>query len=57
MVNKNILNDFEIFFKNYSLIIIKVGSSLIVDQEQGKINISWMDALAKDISFLRGIGK
>ena len=57
MVNKNILNDFEIFFKNFSVIIIKVGSSLIVDQEQSKINIPWMDALAKDISFLKGIGK
>ena len=56
-MNKDLFKQFEIFFRDFSKIIIKVGSSLIVNQDQGNINISWMDALAKDISLLKSIGK
>ena len=40
-------------FKNYKNIIIKIGSSLIVDKEKGKINISWLKKLAKEIAYLK----
>ena len=41
---------YKSFFKKYKRIIIKVGSSLLVDPNLGKIRESWIKSLAKNIS-------
>ena len=48
---------YKSFFKKYKRIIIKVGSSLLVDPNLGKIRESWIKSLAKNISKLIEIDK
>ena len=38
-------------------IVIKIGSSLLVDDEHGSIHRRWLAALAEDVSFLRARGQ
>ncbi len=57
IINSNLETKFKIFFKRFSKIIIKVGSSLLVNQKNGKLNLNWMNALAEDISVLKNINK
>ena len=40
-------------FKAARRIVIKIGSVLLVDQETGHLNASWLAALAKDVAHLR----
>ena len=35
-------------------LVIKIGSSLLVDQETGELRRAWLDALAADVASLRG---
>ena len=39
--------------KNYKRIVIKIGSSLLVNDKTGKLNIDWLNALASDIVNLK----
>ncbi len=48
---------YEKFFKNFNRIIIKVGSSLLVDPHLGKIREVWMESLAQNIAALMEIEK
>jgi glutamate 5-kinase len=43
-------------FENAKRIIIKIGSSLIINQETGRPNAYWLAGLAKDVVQLRGQG-
>ena len=38
-------------------IVVKIGSSLLVDRGTGRLNASWLDALADDVAQLVGSGK
>src|SRR5262245_53985880 len=38
-------------------IVVKIGSSLIVDPVAGGINATWLEALAQDVASLAGAGK
>src|ERR1700730_495043 len=38
-------------------IVVKIGSSLLVDRATGQLNSSWLGALADDIAALVGLGK
>ncbi len=40
-------------FSKAKKVVIKVGSSLVVDEETGKPNQAWLDCLAEDIAELR----
>ena len=51
------LSKFSKFFKKYKKIVIKVGSSLLVDQDSGELKNEWIQGLAKNISILRAIDK
>ena len=42
--------------KSYSRIVIKIGSSLLVD-ENGALDRHWLDGLAEDIAIMRQDGK
>jgi len=35
-------------------VVVKVGSALLVDDESGRLNRAWLDALAADVARLRG---
>ncbi|HHL42375.1 MAG TPA: glutamate 5-kinase, partial [Hellea balneolensis] len=35
--------------RSHNLIIVKIGSALLVDEQTGKLNTAWLHALAKDI--------
>lgn len=37
-------------------IVIKVGTNLLAEKERG-INADWIDSIAKNVSYLRSIGK
>ena len=37
-------------------IVIKVGSTLLVDKNSGDLNLSWLDSLASDVSSLKSRG-
>ena len=38
-------------------IVVKIGSSLLVNHDRGEINSSWLDSLAADIAVLAAAGK
>lgn len=38
-------------------IVLKVGSSLMVNQDDGNLRESWLKSLAEDVTYLRGQGK
>ncbi|RYE85131.1 MAG: glutamate 5-kinase, partial [Hyphomicrobiales bacterium] len=38
-------------------IVVKVGSSLLVDQAQGRLKHAWLEALCDDIADLRREGR
>jgi glutamate 5-kinase len=40
--------------KNFRRIVVKVGSSLLVDREAGEVRASWLTALAADLAKLHG---
>ncbi len=44
-------------FQQASKIIIKIGSSLLIDNENGRLNTKWLKALAEDIDHLKRQGK
>ena len=43
--------------KKFRRIVVKVGSSLLVDQEAGEVRSSWLSALAADLAKLHGEGR
>ncbi len=49
--------DLNKFFSSYKRIIIKVGSSLLVDKKTRKIRSDWLAAFSKDVSSLLKINK
>ncbi|MDC3319999.1 glutamate 5-kinase [bacterium] len=44
-------------FDNAKIIVIKVGSSLLVDENQNAINTAWLSGIATDIARLKAAGK
>ena len=42
---------------NAKRIVIKIGSSLLVDNEKGEIQEDWLDSLACDLSHFRARGQ
>ena len=44
-------------FKKYKRIVIKVGSSTIVNPSNNIVNIHWLNSLSKDIKILKEAGK
>ena len=44
-------------FDNAKIIVIKVGSSLLVDDDKNIINTAWLKGIASDIAELKGEGK
>ena len=45
------------FFDGAKIIVIKVGSSLLVDEDQNAINTAWLSGIATDIAWLKAAGK
>ncbi len=43
--------------KNFRRIVVKVGSSLLIDAAAGEVKAAWLTALAADIAKLHGEGK
>src|SRR6202140_25892 len=43
--------------KNFRRIVVKVGSSLLIDSEAGEVRTSWLAALAADLAKLHGEGR
>ena len=43
--------------KNFRRIVVKVGSSLLIDSARGEVRASWLKALAADIAGLHGEGR
>jgi len=43
--------------KNFRRIVVKVGSSLLIDSAAGEVRASWLSALAADIAKLHGEGR
>src|SRR6187399_2308807 len=43
--------------KNFRRIVVKVGSSLLIDSRAGEVRASWLSALAADIAKLHGEGR
>jgi glutamate 5-kinase len=43
--------------KKFRRIVVKVGSSLLVDQEAGEVRASWLSALAADLAKLHSEGR
>ena len=43
--------------KNFRRIVVKVGSSLLIDSDAGEVRASWLAALAADIARLHGEGR
>ena len=37
-------------------IVIKVGSTLLVDKNSGDLNLTWLESLASDVSSLKSRG-
>jgi glutamate 5-kinase len=44
-------------FDDAKIIVIKVGSSLLVDEDQNAINTAWLSGIATDIARLKAAGK
>ena len=42
---------------SYKKIVIKIGSSSIIDHKNGKIRIKWLDSICNDISLLANENK
>jgi glutamate 5-kinase len=38
------------------LVVVKIGSSLLVEQASGELRVSWLDSLSEDIAGLRAAG-
>src|SRR4030081_2391244 len=43
--------------KNFRRIVVKVGSSLLIDSDAGEVRTSWLAALADDLAKLHGEGR
>ena len=43
--------------KNFRRIVVKVGSSLLIDSAKGEVKASWLAALVADIAKLHGEGR
>ena len=43
--------------KNFRRIVVKVGSSLLIDSDAGEVRASWLAALAADLARLHGEGR
>src|SRR5213593_808289 len=43
--------------KNFRRIVVKVGSSLLIDSHAGEVRAAWLSALAADIARLHGEGR
>src|SRR6201987_4127038 len=43
--------------KNFRRIVVKVGSSLLIDSDAGNVRTSWLSALAADLAGLHGEGR
>src|SRR6187431_819429 len=43
--------------KNFRRIVVKVGSSLLIDSDAGEVRSAWLSALAADIAKLHGEGR
>ena len=43
--------------KNFRRIVVKVGSSLLIDSQAGEVRSAWLSALAADIARLHGEGR
>ena len=43
--------------KNFRRIVVKVGSSLLIDSDAGEVRSAWLAALAADIAKLHGEGR
>jgi glutamate 5-kinase len=43
--------------ENFRRIVVKVGSSLLIDSDAGEVRASWLQALAADIARLHGGGR
>src|SRR2546427_2635311 len=43
--------------KNFRRIVVKVGSSLLIDSDAGEVRASWLAALAADLAMLHGEGR
>src|SRR5467141_3442153 len=43
--------------KNFRRIVVKVGSSLLIDSDAGEVRTSWLAALAADLAKLHGEGR
>src|SRR5260370_39139243 len=43
--------------KNFRRIVVKVGSSLLIDSGAGEVRASWLAALAADLAKLHGEGR
>jgi glutamate 5-kinase len=43
--------------KNFRRIVVKVGSSLLVDSDAGEVRARWLAALAADLAHLHGEGR
>jgi glutamate 5-kinase len=43
--------------ENFRRIVVKVGSSLLVDSDAGEVRASWLSALAADIARLHSGGR
>ncbi|MBU6327737.1 MAG: glutamate 5-kinase, partial [Verrucomicrobia bacterium] len=41
----------------YQRLVVKVGSSLLVDGKKGALRAAWLEALAKDLATLKQAGK
>mgnify|MGYP001462982118 CR=1 FL=1 len=44
-------------FDRTKIIVIKVGSSLLVDDDKNTINNAWLEGIASDIAALKEAGK
>jgi len=42
---------------NFRRIVVKVGSSLLVDSDAGEVRASWLSALADDVAKLHKAGR
>jgi glutamate 5-kinase len=40
--------------ENFRRIVVKVGSSLLIDSDAGEVRASWLSALAVDLAKLHG---
>src|SRR2546422_4908508 len=43
--------------KNFGRIVVKVGSSLVIDSDAGEVRAAWLSALAADVARLHGEGR